>query len=87
MCKYQNEYLLNLRDRIENLSTEQKINMRKVIENNMEDKDITYNKNGLFISMGSLTDRTLHQVKELLFLYEDINRFLKKYNTDPLEFY
>ena len=87
MYKYQNEYLLNLRDRIENLSTEQKINMRKVIENNMKDKDITYNKNGLFVSMGSFTDRTLHQVKELLFLYEDINRFLKKYNTDPLEFY
>lgn len=87
MDKYQNEYLLNLRDRIENLSTEQKINMRKVIESNMQGNDITYNKNGLFIAMENLTDRTLHQVKELLFLYEDINRFLKRYKTDPLEFY
>lgn len=87
MNNYQNEYLLNLRDRINELTSEQKSNIKKVIENKSDHKTLTYNKNGLFISMNDLSDVTLKEVKELLFLYEDINKFLKRYNPNPLDFY
>lgn len=87
MNNYQNEYLLNLRDRINELTSEQKSNIKKVIENKSDHKTLTYNKNGLFVSMNDLSDVTLKEVKELLFLYEDINKFLKRYNPNPLDFY
>lgn len=87
MNNYQNEYLLNLRNRINELTSEQKSNIKKVIENKSDHKTLTYNKNGLFVSMNDLSDVTLKEVKELLFLYEDINKFLKRYNPNPLDFY
>lgn len=83
---YEKELLLNLRNRIDVLSLEQKNQMRLLVEFHNEGKN-TYNRNGIFINMTDLTDDALDDIKQLLTLYEATAKFVKKFYKEPLSDY
>tara|TARA_R110000782_G_scaffold47511_1_gene104481 strand:- start:46 stop:336 length:291 start_codon:yes stop_codon:yes gene_type:complete len=83
---YEVEYHKSLKNRIDNLSIEQKRSIKLIIEYDPP-SNMTYNKNGLFLVMGNLSPEALRDIEYLTNLFEKTNIFLKKFSPDPFPYY
>ena len=75
----------SLRNRIDNLTKEQKESIKIILEFN-DRKTYTYNKNGLFVNMNSLSDETIEHLNYIVNLYELGNKFIKKFELNLISF-
>ena len=67
-----------LRDRINSLTMEQRLNIKQIILHH--DIPFTKNKNGIFLCMSGLTKNCLRDMIGIINRYEDINKIMDTYD-------
>ena len=77
------DFLYNLRKRIDDLTLEQKGNIKLIIEF-YNTKNITYNKNGMFLVLNELNDFCIRDIQAILTIYQKANSYMDNFKPDPI---
>lgn len=83
---FENEFYLNLRNRIDKLPIEQKNSIKLIIEHH-NPPNMTYNRNGIFLRMADLSITAIRDIEYLTNLYEQSNNFVEQFKPDPKYYY
>lgn len=77
------DFLYNLRKRIDGLTPEQKENIKLIIEFH-KTKNITINKNGMFLVLNELNNFCTRDILSILSIYEKANKYMNTFKKDPI---
>ena len=77
------DFLYNLRKRIDGLTLEQKGNIKLIIEFH-KTKNITFNKNGMFLVLNELNEFCIRDILSILSICEKGNKFMNNFKPDPI---
>ena len=77
------DYLFNLKKGIDGLTLEQKENIKLIIEFH-NTKNITYNKNGMFLVLNELNDFCIRDIQTVLTIYQKANSYMDNFKSDPI---
>ena len=77
------DFLYNLRNRIDDLTLEQKGNIKSIIEFH-KTKNITFNRNGMFLVLNELNEFCTRDILSILSIYEKANKFMNNFKPDPI---
>jgi len=77
------DFLFNIKKGIDGLTHEQKENIKLIIEFH-NTKNITYNKNGMFLVLNELNDFCIRDIQTVLTIYKKANSFMNNFKKDPI---
>ena len=71
-------YNYKMRDRINELSMEQRLNIKHIIIHH--ETPYTKNKNGIFLTMNSMNSECLRDVEKAISMCEEYNKYMIQFN-------